>query len=422
MSAPTERPSRASRPSTLAPLRERTFRFYFLSRAVNLVGGTMASIALAFAVLEVDDSPTALGTVLAAHSIPMVVFLLAGGVIADRFGRTQVIQAGNVAAGLTQLAVAALVLSGSAEIWHLVLLTAVGGTAAAISIPALGGVVPALVPRDQLQPANLLLSITRSALTVAGPSVAGALVVTVGPGWALLVDGCTYLLAAVLLLGARIPPRAEDGPQESMVAELRAGWQLVRSTTWLWVVVLGFLVLNALDAGAFDTLGPVLAKGSAIGEGGWGLVLSAQAVGLLVMGLVLTRVRLQRPLLWGMVGMAAYGVPMVVLGTTAETVPVMVAAFVGGMGLEVFALGWNLAMQENIPDELLSRAYSYDALGSFAAIPIGQLAVGPLAAAVGLQQTILGAGVVYLLVVVLVLTSRAVRNLPRAAPVPVVPA
>lgn len=406
--------SETARTSTLAPLRERSFRYYFLSRAVNLVGGTMASIALAFAVLEVSDSATALGTVLAAHSIPMAVFLLAGGVIADRLGRTQVIQACNVAAGLTQLAVAALVLSGAAEIWHLVVLTAISGTAASISIPALGGIVPALVPRDQLQPANLLLSITRSAMTVAGPSVAGALVITVGPGWALLVDGVTYLLAAALLLGARIPPRQKDGPEESMLAELRAGWQLVRSTTWLWVVVLGFMVLNALDAGAFDTLGPVLAKDSAIGEGGWGLILSAQAVGLLVTGLVLTRIRLQRPLLWGMLGMAAYGVPMVVLGSTAETVPVLVAAFLGGMGLEVFVLAWNLAMQENIPDDMLSRAYSYDALGSFAAIPVGQLAVGPLAAAVGLQRTILVAGVVYLVVVALVLTSRAVRTLPRA--------
>ncbi|WP_253943915.1 MFS transporter [Nocardioides marmotae] len=405
----------SDRPGMLDPLRERSFRFYFLSRSVNLVGTTMAGISLVFAVLEVSDSPTALGTVLAAHSIPMAVFLLAGGVIADRFGRTRVIQACNVLAGLTQLAIAALVISGAAEIWHLVVLTALNGTVASISMPALAGIVPALVPRDQLQPANVLLSLMRSSMTILGPSVAGVLVVAVGPGWALAVDGATYLLAAALLLGARIPPRERIGEQESMLPELREGWQVFTGTRWLWVVVLGFMVLNALEQGAFNTLGPVLAKGSAIGEHGWGLILSAEAAGFLVMGLVLSRVRLQRPLLWGMLGMGLYGLPMVALGTTTETAVVIAAAFVGGMGVEVFSLGWNLAMQENIADDMLSRAYSYDALGSFVAIPVGQLAFGPLAVVFGLQQTILVAGLVYLVVVALVLTSRAVRTLPRAA-------
>ncbi|CAB4716945.1 MAG: MFS transporter [Actinobacteria bacterium] len=403
------------RSETLAPLRERGFRFYFLSRSVNLVGTTMSGIALAFAVLEVSDSPSALGTVLAAHSIPMVVFLLAGGVIADRFGRALVIQTCNVVAGLTQLCIAALVLGGHAEIWQLVALTAVNGTVASISMPALAGIVPALVPREQLQPANVLLSITRSTLAIAGPAVAGILVVGVGAGWALAVDGITYLLAALLLLGVKIPPRERHDDSPSMVAELREGWQYFRSTTWLWVVVLGFGALNGLEHGAFVTLGPVLAKSSDIGEHGWGLILSAEAVGLLVMGLILARVRLQRPLLWGMVGMAAFGSPMIVLGLTAQTVPMMLIGFVAGMGVEVFSLGWNLAMQENIPDDMLARAYSYDALGSFVAIPVGQLAGGPIAAAYGLQPVILTAGIVYVVVVGLVLLSRSVRTLPRAS-------
>ncbi len=410
----SDRPAAVNRGEVLAPLRESHFRWYFLSRLVNLCGTTMAPIALAFAVLAVDDSPTALGLVLAAHSIPMVVFLLAGGVIADRFGRTLVIQTCNVLAGLTQLAIAALVLGGSAQVWQLVVLTAVNGTVAAISMPALAGIVPALVPRSQLQPANVLLSIMRSSMAIGGPSVAGLLVVGAGPGWALAVDGLTYLLAALLLLGARIPPRVRSAGRETVLTELREGWQVFAGTTWLWVVVLGFLVLNAVHSGAFTTLGPVLAKDSAIGEQGWGLVLSAEAAGLLVMGLVLARVRLERPLLWGMLGVGAYGLPMIVLGLTAQTAPVMVAAFVAGMGVELFSLGWNLAMQENIPEEMLSRAYSYDALGSFVAIPIGQLAFGPLAAVYGLQGTITTAGVAYVAVVGLVLLCPSVRALRRA--------
>ena len=400
--------------AAFAPLREQNFRWYFWSRTVNLAGGTMGAIALAFAVLEVTDSPNALGIVLAAHSIPMVVFLLAGGVIADRFGRTLVIQVSNVLSGLSQLAIAFLVISGTAQLWQLVVLSAVNGVVSAMSFPALASVLPQLVPRSQLQPANVLMSMVRNALTVIGPTVGGLLVVSAGAGWAVAVDGVTYLAAAALLLRVKLPPPAPRSNHVSMAAELREGWTFFRSTTWLWVVVAAFGVICAVHQGAFFTLGPVLAKGGDIGESGWGLILSAEAVGLLLTTLVMLRVRLQRPLFWGMLGTAVYAAPLIAMGLDAHLVTVLLAAFLAGAGIEVFGLGWNLAMQENIPDEMLSRAFSYDALGSFVAIPIGQLVAGPLALAFGIERVILVAGVALVAIALLTLLSRAVRDLPRA--------
>lgn len=405
----------------LAPLRERNFRLYFSSRVVNLLGSLMAPVALAFAVLEISDSPTALGVVLAAHSIPMVVFLLAGGVLADRFGRTLVIQSSNVLAGLTQLAIAFLVISGTAEIWHLVVLTAVNGVAAAAALPALASVLPQLVPREQLQQANVLVSMARSGLSVVGPTVSSLIVVGVGPGWALAVDGLAYLGAAALLAPIRLPRpvRAVGG---SAIRDLREGWGYFRSTTWLWVVVLAFSVICAVHQGGFFTLGPVLAKDTAIGERGWGLILSAEALGLLVTGFVLLRVRLERPLFWGMLGTVLYAAPLVALGLTDSLLLVVLAAFVAGAGIEVFGLGWQLAMQENVPDDMLSRAFSFDALGSFAAIPLGQLLAGPLALAFGLQPVMLVAGLALAGVALLTLLSPSVRDLQRAEPASGVPA
>ncbi|MDX6372424.1 MAG: hypothetical protein QOD98_1412, partial [Nocardioidaceae bacterium] len=312
----------SGRAPALATLREPNFRFYFLSRLVNGAGSTMAGVALAFAVLEVSNSPTALGVVLAAESIPLVLFLLVGGVIADRFGRTLVLQVCNVAAGLTQLAVAGLVISGTAELWQLVVLSALSGTAMAISFPALASVMPQLVPRDQLQPANVLMSMQRGTLNVIGPTIGGVLVVTVGAGWAVAVDGFTYLLAAALLLLVQIPPPLPRAEEASVVEELREGWRYFRSTTWLWVIVVAFGILNALHSG-FNTLGPVVAVTTDIGEAGWGLILSAGAVGLLVTTVVMLRVPLQRPLLWGMLGCALYGIPMLVLGLQPSLVAVM---------------------------------------------------------------------------------------------------
>ncbi len=398
---------------SLAPLQIANFRWYFYSRMVNLAGSTMAGLALAFAVLEVSDSPSALGAVLAAHSIPMVLFLLAGGVIADRFGRTLTIQVSNVGAGLSQLAIAGLVITGTAQLWQLIVLSAINGVVSAVSLPALASILPQLVPREQLQPANVLTSMVRSGLVILGPTAAAGLVVGVGAGWAVAFDGVTYLISAALLLKVKVPRPVRDQAATSVLVDLREGWSFFSRTTWLWVVVLAFGVICAVEQGGLKTLGPVLAKQTSIGEGGWGLILSAEAVGLLITTLILLRVRLERPLLWGMIGTAAYGLPALALGAYPHLGLAIVAAVLAGAGIEVFALGWNLAMQENIPEDMLSRAFSYDALGSFVAIPLGQLAAGPLALVFGIQKVMFVAGLLIAGTALLTLSSRSVRDLQR---------
>ena len=396
----------------IQPLRQRNFAWYFASRFVNTLGTMMATIALTFAVLDITDSAAALGQVLAAHTIPMILLLLWGGVISDRFPRTLVLQFSNVASALTQGVIAFLVLSGQAELWMLISLSAVHGAVSAISMPAMASVMPQLVPREQLQPANALVALTRNGLTVIGPTVGALLVVTAGSGWALAVDAVTWLLSALLLVPVKIPappPRAE---QTSTLTELREGWTFFRATTWLWVVVLGFGFLNAIHTGAIFTLGPVVAEDT-IGRQAWGYVLSAEALGLLAMTVVMLRVPLQRPLLWGMVGCSAMSVPMLMLGLDPHLVALVVAAFVGGAGIEVFGIGWNLAMQENIDERMLSRAFSYDMLGSFIAMPVGQLLWGPLGAAFGNSRVLVVSGIAYAAICLLVLCSRSVRDLPR---------
>jgi MFS family permease len=396
----------------IQPLRQRNFAWYFASRFVNTLGNMMASIALTFAVLDITDSAAALGQVLAAHTIPMIVLLLWGGVISDRFPRELVIQISNVASAITQGLIALLVLTGDADLWMLITLSVLHGSVSAISFPAMASLLPQLVPRDQLQPANALMSLTRNGLTVLGPTLGALLVVTLGAGWALAIDAATWLVAALLLIPVKIPRVDRDGEQKSTIAELREGWSFFRSTTWLWVVVLGFGFLNMIHTGAIFTLGPVVAEDT-IGRQGWGYVLSAEALGLLAMSVVMLRVPLQRPLLWGMVGCSAMSAPMVMLGLDPHLIALVVAAFIGGAGIEVFGMGWNLAMQENIDDRMLSRAYSYDALGSFIAMPIGQLAWGPLGAAFGNSRVLVISGIAYATICLLVLTSRSVRDLPR---------
>lgn len=397
---------------SLAPLQHENFRWYWVALTVNLAGTTMSAVALAFAVLAISDSPSALGVVLAAGTAPTILFLLVGGVIADRLPLTVVLRVGMVVLAASQGAAAALVITGVAEIWMLVVLEAVNGTALALVFPAMQSITPQLVPRDLLQKAIALQSFSRGALRIVGPTISALLVVGVGAGWALAVDATTWFAAAVILVKVRLPPPAPREEAASTLGELRQGWDYVRRTTWLWAVVLGFTFLNVIYAGAWLTLGPARAN-ETIGPKGWGLVLSAESVGLVVAAVVLLHRPLKRPLFTGMVWTAALAVPLVVLGVYPHVWLMLPVAFVAGIGFDVFGMGWNLAMQEHVPPDMLSRAYSYDALGSYVAIPLGQLAFGPIGAAFGYRDVLVVSAVVYVLICLLVLSSRSVRDLRR---------
>jgi MFS family permease len=396
----------------LAPLHDRRFRLLFAGRSVSMLGSSMAPVALAFAVLGISDSAAVLGTVLAARSIPMAAFLLLGGVVADRFSRSLVLQVSHLLSALTQGAVAVLLLTGSAEVWSLVALEALNGTVAAFTFPALNSVVPAVVDRSQLQRANALLAFSRNGLYVLGPTTATALVVTVGAGWALAADALTWLVAAGCMGLLRVPAADRTG-STSVLHDLRIGWGEFTARTWVWLTVVAAGLMNVIIAGVWVTLGPVIAKDS-IGIGPWGWVLSAQSLGLLAMTAVLTRQSLRRPLRAGMLGLLLTALPMLVLGIDPEVVPLVLLAFAAGAGMEVFGIGWTTAVQEHVPEEVLSRVFSYDALGSFVAIPVGQLLAGPLAQWLGAREVAVGGAALFALVAAGTLLSPSVRELESA--------
>lgn len=393
----------------LSLLRERDFRWYFWAQFVNLLGTSMASMALAFAVLRVSDSASALGQVLAARTIPMVVFLLLGGVLADRFPRIVVIQVCNLACAATQGVAAYLVISGHAQVWELAALELVNGTTSALLFPAMQGMVPQLVGRDVLRPANLLMQQAASAIAIVGPAVSGVLIAAVGPGPGLAIDASTWLVSAVMMLGVR---RRLSGARTraSVLGDLAEGWTFFRTTTWLWVVVAAFCVLNLIISGATNTLGPAIAVHT-IGSHGWGLGRSGLAIGRFVGSLALARLTLRRPLFLGM-GLYALGaLPILVLGVWVHTAPLVIAFGLYGCVSAVFSLGWRLALQEHVPEEMLSRALSYDALGSFVAMPLGQLAYGSLGDAFGYRPVLIGSAVGFAGVCLATLLSSSVRNL-----------
>lgn len=400
-------------PDGLRPLADARFAWFFWGRFISTMGSAVAPFALTFAVLDLThNSPTALGEVLAARSIPLVVFLLIGGVAADRFSRSLVMQVSHLLSFATQGTVAVLLLTHTARLSEIIVIEALNGVFSAFTFPAMQGVIPQIVPRSHLQQANAMLSFSRGALAMLGPSLGAILVVTAGSGWAIMIDALTWLVASVCMARVKVPPsiRACSRERTSMWSDLVEGWSTFTSYTWVWVIVLAFGLLNMITAGAWGTLGPTLAKAT-IGIPAWGYAASAEAVGLLLMTAILMRWRIKYPLRAGMIGIATLVPPLLLLGIHPSLLPLVGLTFVAGCGTEVFSIGWSVALQEHIPNNLLSRVSSYDALGSFIAIPLGELLFGPMAGIWPIKRILLVSGLVYLAIVLVTLLSRSVRNL-----------
>ncbi len=400
--------------SALAPLSSVPFRFLLAGRLVATTGNAIAPIALAFAVLDLGGSASELGLVLASRTVPMVVLVLFGGVVADRLPRHLVVVAANSVSAGTQAVVAVLLFTGSADIVTLAALEAVNGASTAFLYPAASGLTPQTVPASQLQPANALLRLAHNAAMVTGSAGGGILVAAVGSSWAFAADAMLYAVGAVLLACLRLPRRATVATTD-VLHELRDGWHEFRSRTWLWVIVVQFSLVNAGLACAFATLGPVVADQS-VGRAVWGLVLAAQTLGMVVGGLLALRARWSRPLFAGTAAVLLTAPVLFVLGLGPQTHLLLLAAFVGGVGMETFAIAWDVSVQSSVPAERLSRVYAYDWFGSLVFIPVGQAAAGPLSAAVGVDATIVGAGVLLVVCTVGALCVRSVRTLQRVEP------
>jgi MFS family permease len=375
------------------PFGFRPFRYLFAARLVNVIGNGMAPIALAFAVLDLGGSASELGIVVAARSVANVAVLLFGGVIADRLPRNVVLLGTSVIAALTQGVVAWLVLGHAASITALAALGVVNGAAAAVALPASSALIPQTVPASALRPANALLRLGLNGGTVLGAVGGAGLVAAIGPGWGLAIDALGFAVAGPLFLLVRGRPVAPREEATGILHELRVGWREFAGRSWVWVVVLQFALVNAAFTGAIAVLGPVVADAS-FGRASWGLVTAAETVGLVAGGFVALRWQPRRALLVGVLLTAFCGIPVALLAA-APLVPLLAAAFfVGGVALEQFGVAWDQSLQTHIPPDRLARVYSYDAVGSFAAIPLGELLVGPLADRIDVGAVLIGAAAI----------------------------
>jgi predicted MFS family arabinose efflux permease len=371
----------------LGPLRLRDFRLLFAGELISLLGTAVAPIALAFAILDLTGSATDLGYVLAAGWAPQVVFILVGGVLGDRLPRTLVMVGANLLSAAAQGVAAGLLLAGVAQVWQLALLQAVRGTATALFFPAAQAVVPEIVETELLQPANALIRLAQNSSTVLGAGIGGILVAAAGPGWAIAFDAATYLASALILVWIRVTRVVREAGQ-TIVRDLIEGWNEFRSREWLWVIVVCASVGNLVATASFGVLGPLVAKLYLGGATAYGAILASQGAGFIAGGVLSLRWRPQRPLLVSVLFLLPTAAEIACYAAVRETALIAAVGFVAGLGLEVFGVNWITALQQHVPRQVLSRVSSYDALGSFVFIPLGLVIAGPLAAQLGVTETL----------------------------------
>lgn len=368
------------------------FRHLFFARLLTVLGNGIAPIALAFAVLDIGGSATELGIVVAARSLFNVAFLLVGGVLADRYSRSRVLVLSSLVAACSQGVVAWLVLDGSATVMLLAILGTINGAAAGIALPASSALVPQTVPAHNLREANAFIQLGIYSGTVIGASLGGILTSAVGPGWGLAIDALGFAASAPLYLAIRMGAIQAAAGQSNILQDLRDGWKEFISRAWVWGIVVQFTIINAAFSGVVMVLGPIIADAS-FGRARWGMIVAAQSVGLIVGSFLALRWRPRRDLFIGVILVAICAVPIYLLSQSVSTPWLLAAFFLAGVSFGLFGVAWAQSLQTHIPPEKLARVYAYDAMGSFIAIPVGELAAGPLATHFGSSNVLIASSI-----------------------------
>ncbi|MFI6395334.1 MFS transporter [Nonomuraea sp. NPDC050547] len=397
----------------LGLLRDHRFTLLLSARTISVLGSAFAPVALAFGVLGLPGAnASTLSVVLTAQSLPMVLFMLVGGVIADRFPRQLVMMTGEWVNCAAYAALAAMLFTGWTPLPALATAAALGGIAMAVLFPALTGIIPEVVPADRLQTGNALLGLGANTSRVAGAVLSGITVTLVGGAWALAVSGLMFGVSGLLIQFLRLPPHVRAGAaRPSVLRDLKDGWTEFRSRQWLWVVVAQFSVMVMALQAAHGVLGPLLAKEHLGGAGAWSAVLAGEAVGTLVGVVVALRLRPRRPILVATLLCFPSALPYLLLGVDAPLWVVVAGAFLLGICFDVFGVLWQTTLQREVPPEALSRVSAYDALGSLMFGPLGLLLAGRLAVMVDARSAMLVCAGVVVVSTAAALLSPGVRNL-----------
>lgn len=415
--------------NALRALKNRAFALMWTGQTISRLGDNLYRIALSWWVLEETGSAVAMGTVLVFSQVPMLLFLLIGGVVVDRLPRIRVMFAADIISGLTITTVSVLAWFDILELWHIFMASLIFGFVEAFFFPAYQAVIPSITPPDQLVSANSLSGLSQRVTGIVGPALGAALVAVGGTSVAFGLDALSFFISAIFvlpLLRSNLERLTEKASAELKSArapftediregfrDLRQGFAFVMTVPWIWISILLFGFINISEASPRAVAMPFLIKddlGAGVDLLGW--LGSAQSLGFVV-GMVLLGqfVRLHRRGLLGYLAVMSNGILLLPFAFKMD-IPILIGSmFIMGATISVMALIWSTTLQEMVPSKLLGRVTSIDALGSFVLLPIGFALAGWLTDLVGAPTVFLIGGIGTMLISAIGLLHPAIREL-----------
>jgi Transmembrane secretion effector len=365
--------------------------------SVSLLGDGVYYVALAWQVYDLSGSPTALSVVGVAWTLPLGFFVLLGGVVTDRMERRLVMIGADAVRALAVAVMGILSLTGAIELWHVVVVAAVFGTGDAFFGPAFTSIVPQIVPRELLLQANALDQFVRPlGFMLLGPAFGGWIVASFGAGEAFLFDACTFAVSALALsfLSARPLVLAEGG--RSVLRDLREGLAFVRARPWLWATLLAAAVFLLAYWGPIDVLVPYRVRNELGGDAGdYGLVLACGGLGSILAAVLVGRRGLPRRHITFMYFAWALGsLALVGLGVATAVWQLMAFMLLEGALFTAGIVIWGTLLQTHVPGSLLGRVTSLDWFVSTSLVPVSFALTGPVSGAIGVQTTLVLAGII----------------------------
>ncbi len=359
-------------------LREGSFRLLLTGQAISIIGDAISMIALPFAILAMGGSVGQVGLVLAARAIPNAIFLLVGGVWADRLPRRLVMLTSDVIRGVIMLAVFIVLVSDVGSIWVLVVLMAIYGIGEAFFRPALSGVIPQTVSAERLQEAYGLLATTPALGIAVGGAIGGALVALISPAGAIAFDAVSFGASALCLAFMQTKGEPTPWKNRNFRQDLHEGWTAFSSRNWLVVVVIGEVLYALFVMPSIYAVGPAIADEKLNGASSWAAVVSGFGIGFLIGGLTAMKLRPQRPLILAYILCIPFAFFFIAMAIAPPVIVLALAAIIAGSVISISGTLLETTITREVPQELRSRVGSFRTLGSVAMLPVGMLLVGPI--------------------------------------------
>jgi len=398
-------------PRIVEPLRHRDFRLLWTGQTLTLLGSFVSNIAYPFQVLQLGGSAFELGAFVSAFTGASLVFLLIGGAVADRVPRRTLIIVTELTSGATVGAMAILGFAGALQMWHLYVSAAFFGAASAFSVPALGAIIPELVPEEILVAGNAVQGLSRQSARVGGPIVGGLLVATAGPSAAFAFDAVTFFLSAGAVALTRARPLVEEA-RRSILRDIREGFAFVFSVQWLWITIFGWALIVAAFIGAVAVALPLLVT-TVLGGGAemYGVISAAVGVGEAIGATVIAQVRVRRTGLVMYLFGTLSGIAFFVYGLVPTVPGALVASAIQGLSFACFGILWVTALQVHVPRRLLGRVTSVDYFGGTLLAPVAPIGAAFLAQNQGPLFVFVVAGVITVVLTLAALLLPSIRDL-----------